>query len=448
MKRSTRPTSPLCGLAFIVSIFMWGPSPSLTQAGDSGSYSLSTAKSSFRFEGTLDEPTQGLEYAADFIFRLYDLPDGGKQIGPSLQKTSVLVSDGTFITTIDFGDLSTTLSTFKEVWLQVEVRRPGETDGFSPLSPRHRIAVAQPRLSVFTPTQLLGTRPLDSLFGSSRNLGLAGGLSARVLGGLPGTSLNAGPFNHSEPGLFNGSALRGVSQTYDPSDSIQASAPTSVTNSYATGTTPTSLTPTTFAQPAAPNSAFANPVLIPTTRASGPTFQSSFNPQLGSSNPQPRLMTPDFVGHAAPQAKAPPAYFNGRVLLDEGGEAWVMLPEQVPSLYKDPTYHLTAIGRPAPMLHVSSRERDGRFKISGGSPGLEISWVVMGTRHDTWGSHATDLTTINVSAATDDRILAPILFETKPSAQSSQASTSSSNAAIARRRGKGPMITEVIDVGD
>ena len=74
--------------------------------------------------------------------------------------------------------------------------------------------------------------------------------------------------------------------------------------------------------------------------------------------------------------------YNGNVTLDGKGEAVVTLPEWFEALNKEFRYQLTAIGAPGPNLYVAEKVKANRFKIAGGSPGMEVSWQVTGIRHD------------------------------------------------------------------
>jgi hypothetical protein len=73
--------------------------------------------------------------------------------------------------------------------------------------------------------------------------------------------------------------------------------------------------------------------------------------------------------------------YNGNVVLDENGEAWVQLPEWFEALNKDYRYQLTCIGGFAP-VYIASEIADDRFQIGGGKPGLKVSWQVTGIRRD------------------------------------------------------------------
>ncbi len=74
--------------------------------------------------------------------------------------------------------------------------------------------------------------------------------------------------------------------------------------------------------------------------------------------------------------------YNGNVVMDGAGEAWVELPEWFDVLNRDFRYQLTALDAPGPNLHVAERIAGNRFMIAGGDPGMEVSWQVTGMRQD------------------------------------------------------------------
>jgi len=73
--------------------------------------------------------------------------------------------------------------------------------------------------------------------------------------------------------------------------------------------------------------------------------------------------------------------YNGNVVLDANGEAWVELPAYFEALNKDFRYQLTCIGGFAP-VYIAQEITGNRFKVAGGSPGMKVSWQVTGIRHD------------------------------------------------------------------
>jgi hypothetical protein len=76
--------------------------------------------------------------------------------------------------------------------------------------------------------------------------------------------------------------------------------------------------------------------------------------------------------------------YNGTVVLDSNGEAWINLPDWFEALNRDFRYQLTAIGVPGPNLYVAEEVSGNRFKIAGGRAGAKVSWQVTGIRHDAY----------------------------------------------------------------
>ena len=76
--------------------------------------------------------------------------------------------------------------------------------------------------------------------------------------------------------------------------------------------------------------------------------------------------------------------YDGTTALDRKGEAIVKLPDWFEALNSDFRYQLTAIGGPAPNLHIAKEVRDNRFTIAGGLPGGKVAWQVTGIRKDAW----------------------------------------------------------------
>lgn len=73
--------------------------------------------------------------------------------------------------------------------------------------------------------------------------------------------------------------------------------------------------------------------------------------------------------------------YDGKVVLDQNGEAIVALPDWFEALNKDFCYQLTCIGGSAP-VYIAEEISNNQFKISGGKPGMKICWQVTGIRHD------------------------------------------------------------------
>ncbi|NSW78137.1 MAG: hypothetical protein HPY54_03805 [Chthonomonadetes bacterium] len=91
-----------------------------------------------------------------------------------------------------------------------------------------------------------------------------------------------------------------------------------------------------------------------------------------------------FLNHYAAEGPEPQNIYNGVVVLDARGEAWVQLPDYFEAINRDPRYTLTPIGAPMPNLHVAVEIQNNLFKIAGGVPGKKVSWEVKAIRNDRW----------------------------------------------------------------
>jgi hypothetical protein len=78
---------------------------------------------------------------------------------------------------------------------------------------------------------------------------------------------------------------------------------------------------------------------------------------------------------------------SGLATAGSDGRAVVHLPDWFERMTADHRYHLTPIGRFAPVF-VEAKLARGAFAIGGAAAGQEVSWQVAGTRRDAWaGSH-------------------------------------------------------------
>ena len=78
--------------------------------------------------------------------------------------------------------------------------------------------------------------------------------------------------------------------------------------------------------------------------------------------------------------------YDGTVVLDRDGRAVVGLADWFEALNRDYRYQLTAIGGPAPDLHIAAEVAGGQFAIGGGAAGQKVSWQVTGIRQDSWAN--------------------------------------------------------------
>lgn len=100
--------------------------------------------------------------------------------------------------------------------------------------------------------------------------------------------------------------------------------------------------------------------------------------------------------------------YNGIAVLDGKGGTTVTLPKYFAVLNRDYRYQLTAIGGAAPSLHIAQKVNANRFKIAGGTPGLEVSWQVTGIRQDDYArAHPIVVETSKTNAERGSRQFVP-----------------------------------------
>ena len=78
--------------------------------------------------------------------------------------------------------------------------------------------------------------------------------------------------------------------------------------------------------------------------------------------------------------------YDGTIILDDSGAAWVELPGWFEALNRDFRYQLTPIGKPAPGLFIAEEVSNNRFKIAGGPSRVKVSWTVTGIRQDAYAN--------------------------------------------------------------
>lgn len=77
-----------------------------------------------------------------------------------------------------------------------------------------------------------------------------------------------------------------------------------------------------------------------------------------------------------------PGRADGVAALDGSGSASVVLPDWFDAVNGDFRYQLTAVGAPGPNLYIAQEISNNQFTIAGGRPGMKVSWLVTGVRHD------------------------------------------------------------------
>ena len=88
--------------------------------------------------------------------------------------------------------------------------------------------------------------------------------------------------------------------------------------------------------------------------------------------------------------------YRGTVTLDANGEAKITMPDYFTEVNNNNlSYHLTPIGSAA-ILYVKEKLDGNQFSIGGGTPGMEVSWMIMSERNDLYFRKNPDMRAVEV----------------------------------------------------
>ena len=106
----------------------------------------------FTYQGQLTDSGARANGNYDFQFALHDMSDSEDSIGPTLDKSTVAVSNGLFTVTLDFG---TNAFTGEARWLGISVRSSDGSGEFTELMPRQPLTPAP--YALYTPYAMRAT---------------------------------------------------------------------------------------------------------------------------------------------------------------------------------------------------------------------------------------------------------------------------------------------------
>jgi len=181
MKRKT--LSAVLGLALVLGALLivprgaagaQGPEPQGT-AGTQAA--LGTA---FTYQGRLTDGDDLANGTYDFEFKLYNAASGGSQVGSTITKGDVTVTDGLFTVELDFGSGA---FTGDARWLEIGVRPGSSTGAYTTLTPRQPLTPAPYALA------LPGLRAEPNA--TSPNV-IGGYSDNSVIGGVVGATISGG----------------------------------------------------------------------------------------------------------------------------------------------------------------------------------------------------------------------------------------------------------------
>lgn len=127
----------ICGACVLVGLAAAGATggPSVTLAEGVQPAALTTA---FTYQGALSAAAGPITGACDLRFSLFNAAGGGSQVGATLTRTGVQLTNGLFAVQLDFGNVFTG----DPRWIEVGVRCPAGSGSYVTLAPRQAVAPA------------------------------------------------------------------------------------------------------------------------------------------------------------------------------------------------------------------------------------------------------------------------------------------------------------------
>lgn len=99
---------------------------------------LAQGGTAFTYQGKLLDGGNAVSGSYDFEFKLFNAANGGGQVGSTLTKQDVVVSEGVFTVQLDFGSVFDGTA----LWLDIGVRPGASTGSYTSLSPRQPLTAA------------------------------------------------------------------------------------------------------------------------------------------------------------------------------------------------------------------------------------------------------------------------------------------------------------------
>ena len=336
---------------------------------------------SFTYQGLLtDDQDIPLTGSYDFEFELYNgSGSGAGQIGNTIVRSGVTVEEGLFTVALDFGSGA---FNGEARWLEVHVREGGSGGSYTTLTPRQALTASP---------YAMGLMPGARVAGALNNTGVIS-LTNRADDGVrveyaAGDGVQVTSANY---GLYVvDAAVNGLLINYAGSDGVyigQAESDGVYVESANYGVSVASSdTDGIFVNNADADGDgigiagyFDGDVRVTDHLTATNLYAVHKNFVID----HPQDPENQYLYHSSVESPDRMNVYNGNVILDPNGEAWVQLPDYFEALNRDYRYQLTPIGGPGPDLHVGERIQNNRFKVAGGEPGMEVSWQVTGIRDD------------------------------------------------------------------
>lgn len=127
------------GLLLLVLTFFW-LRDAAAQEGDNLVPELAPVTSAFTYQGKLETGGTPVNSTCDMTFTLFNALTSGGQVGSIQTITNITVSNGLFTVSLNgSGQFGTTAFTGDARWLQIAVRCPAGSGGYTTLAPRQEV---------------------------------------------------------------------------------------------------------------------------------------------------------------------------------------------------------------------------------------------------------------------------------------------------------------------
>ncbi len=342
-------------------------------AGESRRAALADVGSGFTYQGKLHENALPVDLDCDFEFELYDAVSGGAQIGAVDTQSNVPVADGLFTVTLNSADAFGANPFRGEArWLEIRVRCPAGSPGWTVLSPRQSLTSAPYAFSL-RPGAIISTTgeaglTVNNASTASSDVGLLGRMTSTSPGGYSAgvRGINAGTSGNGIGvyGSHGGSGWGVYGETLSGRGVYGNAAGSTGTNYGIYGRTSSDSGYAGY---------FYGKVYV----------NGTLNKAAGSFKiDHPLDPENQYLYHSYVESPDMKNIYDGVAILDDNGNAWVELADWFEALNQDFRYQLTPIGAPMPDLFIAQEVQDNRFEIAGGEAGMKVSWQLTGIRHD------------------------------------------------------------------
>ncbi|HEY1016261.1 MAG TPA: hypothetical protein VGE07_26360 [Herpetosiphonaceae bacterium] len=339
------------------------------------------------YQGRLTDGGRPAQGAYDLRFRLYDAAADGLQVGPTITRTNVLVSNGLLTVVLDFGAVFDGAARYLEVAVA-----PAGGGSYAALEPRQELTptpharFAELAGGLALPFSGSISSEIPALFVS--NSGGGGAIRGQTAAGATGSAVTG--FNY---GNERYAAEFEIMLATNPRAAIYArTAGTgqAIDAEINSATTADALFARTTS-PAAGSYAgvFSGPVQISCSAATCNTANAlqvvgNFSATVKNFKiDHPLAPATKYLNHTSVESPDMKNIYDGVVVTGADGLAAVELPGYFEALNQDFRYQLTVMGTFAQAI-VKEEIAGNRFVIQTDKPGVKVSWQVTGIRHDAY----------------------------------------------------------------